>query len=500
MVNQEIDFWTFFQVTVILIGLCQAWIGVFSAVVYAGPTIALKICPMVSALSAFTSGFLVPEPNMPPPFQALFFFNPTFWAIQAIAKLLLKDKLFGCEEYTSKLSCQISSGNFNLASFGFLDGDPVTTGFILLGFIVLTQLFSVWVLLFKHSPDSIHKVFLKWLSNLRCSITLPRFFANGKVADGELVIVRTKDIEPRKEWAKVIGKVIKQQQETFTTEIEAGRIIESSFLEGIGHFLYRRGTNSETILESHNRNYRNQNGVTDEMLERIILILRNGLRPVNESSNRPGEHRSSSVHGGGEKGTYKIKNQAELQVHQMLLANRKRQFQSKFKSAGNNVRNAQRLNSDGIEMSGGLTPTTEYGAPGSTTSLLPTKPPLHVTYSCPTPRRFSTQDPLCTIPGSRESEQDAADMGRRGSAFGNLQSSSREDSDSPEQNEQNDDQFKSFIRTLKPRKERCDQVEDFEEHRLSDLVENSVSVSPVLAASSPTSPTSSDYNNIVTLV
>ena len=155
---------------------------------------------------------------------------------------------------------------------------------------------------------------------------------------------------------------------------------------------------------------------------------------------------------------------------------------------------------------GGLTPTTEYGGPGSATSLLPTKPPLHVTYSCPTPRRFSTTDPLCTIPGSRESErseEDAANLGRRGSAFGNLQSSSRVDSYSPEQNEQNDDQFKSFIRTLKPRKERCDQVEDFDEHRLSDLVENSVSVSPVLAASSPTSPTSptsSDYNNIVTLV
>ena len=66
----------------ILIALCQAWMGVFSAVVYAGPTVALKICPMVSALSAFTSGFLVPEPNMPDPFWVLFFINPTFWAIQ----------------------------------------------------------------------------------------------------------------------------------------------------------------------------------------------------------------------------------------------------------------------------------------------------------------------------------------------------------------------------------------------------------------------------------
>lgn len=50
----------------------------------------------------------------------------------AIAKLLLKDRLFGCEEYTSKLSCQINSGNFNLHTFGFLDGNPVTTGIILL--------------------------------------------------------------------------------------------------------------------------------------------------------------------------------------------------------------------------------------------------------------------------------------------------------------------------------------------------------------------------------
>ena len=51
-------------------------------------------------------------------------------------------------------------------------------------------------------------------TRFRCSISLPKIFSKGKVADGELVITRTKDIEPRKEWAKVIGKVIKQQQGT----------------------------------------------------------------------------------------------------------------------------------------------------------------------------------------------------------------------------------------------------------------------------------------------
>ena len=48
--------------------------------------------------------------------------------------------------------------------------------------------------------------------------------------------------------------------ETFKTEIEAGRVIKSTFLEGIGHFVYRRGTNSETILERHMSYYRTENG------------------------------------------------------------------------------------------------------------------------------------------------------------------------------------------------------------------------------------------------
>ena len=67
----------------------------------------------------------------------------------------------------------------------------------------------------------------------------------------------------------------------------------------------------------------------------------------NECINFPGIQPSILFHNpklpGPDKGTYKIKNQAELQVHHMLLENRKRQFQSKFKAIGNNVRNAQRL-------------------------------------------------------------------------------------------------------------------------------------------------------------
>ena len=73
--------------------------------------------------------------------------------------------------------------------------------------------------------------------------------------------------------------------ETYTQEIEAGRIIESSFLEGIGHFLYRRGTNSETILESHNRNYRNQNGPCRLFLFscRNLFLLKHNMEEAIES-------------------------------------------------------------------------------------------------------------------------------------------------------------------------------------------------------------------------
>ena len=49
---------------------------------------------------------------------------------------------------------------------------------------------------------------------------------------------------------------------------------------------------------------------------------------------------------GGDKGGYKIQiqKQAEMQVHNAVLANRARQLRhgSKFKAAGNTVKNAQR--------------------------------------------------------------------------------------------------------------------------------------------------------------
>ena len=42
------------QVTVVLLALCQAWIGVFSAVVYSGPTVALRVREAEQILVALT--------------------------------------------------------------------------------------------------------------------------------------------------------------------------------------------------------------------------------------------------------------------------------------------------------------------------------------------------------------------------------------------------------------------------------------------------------------
>ena len=107
------------------------------------------------------------------------------------------------------------------------------------------------------------------------------------------------------------------------------------------------------------------------------------------------------------------------------------------------------------------------------------------------------EDPLSPIPGSRESDRpdpdrDGENSRRRGSAFGDLDSARRGSSES--------DQFKLLIRNLKPRNERSDQIEDFEEHRLSDVMETSVSDSNNLGESPPNSPEPTGDEDFVTLV
>ena len=60
------DLERFVMMTIISLVLNQTWIAVYMMVICAYPSIAHRVCPMVSAIAGFAGGFLVPKPAMPP--------------------------------------------------------------------------------------------------------------------------------------------------------------------------------------------------------------------------------------------------------------------------------------------------------------------------------------------------------------------------------------------------------------------------------------------------
>lgn len=119
----ELDLWKFFVTTIIHMQLNHVWIAIIMLSACSFPGYSPLICPILSAVSGFAGGFLVPEPEMPIFYYWLFYINPTHWAYGSTMKLLMNDVVFGCKSH-SRLDCKDNVGSVILQQFGFGEVNP----------------------------------------------------------------------------------------------------------------------------------------------------------------------------------------------------------------------------------------------------------------------------------------------------------------------------------------------------------------------------------------
>ena len=158
----ELDLWKFFVTTIIHIQLNHVWISIIMLSVCAAPRYSTLICPMLSAVSGFAGGFLVPEPEMPIFYYWLFYINPTHWAYSSTMKVLIHDMTFGCKD-PSKIDCHGNMGPAILQQFGFHEINPYRNMVILIALLIIF-LFSTMTAVELRYTDKLKR----WRRTAKC--------------------------------------------------------------------------------------------------------------------------------------------------------------------------------------------------------------------------------------------------------------------------------------------------------------------------------------------
>lgn len=144
--------WTdFFSVLLIQLLVNHAWVAVFILVVCCNPVMAHRICPLISALAGFASGFIVALPNMPVYYRWLFPINPTYWGYAATIRILLDNVDFDCE-YNSQLECFPFTGLYMLELFGLHAANPYLSIVVQIGILIACLALSILILEIKYPP------------------------------------------------------------------------------------------------------------------------------------------------------------------------------------------------------------------------------------------------------------------------------------------------------------------------------------------------------------
>lgn len=164
-VTLRYDWTDFLSVLLIQVLVNHTWVAVFILVVCCNPAMSHRICPLVSALAGFASGFIVAPPNMPIYYRWLFPINPTYWAYAATIRILLDDVDFDCE-YDSQLECFPFSGLYMLELFGLRDTNPYQSIVVLIGIIIACLVLSIVTLEIKYKHH-IRKMLSQFLLSLR---------------------------------------------------------------------------------------------------------------------------------------------------------------------------------------------------------------------------------------------------------------------------------------------------------------------------------------------
>ncbi len=146
----QLDFWKFFVTTLIHVQLNHVWIALIMLSACLFPRYSTLICPMLSAVSGFAGGFLVPKPKMPLFYYWLFYINPTHWAYSGIMKMLISDVMFGCNN-GSVIDCQSNMGISVLQQFGLDSMDPFDNMLVLIAMLVIFLGLAIFLVEMKYT-------------------------------------------------------------------------------------------------------------------------------------------------------------------------------------------------------------------------------------------------------------------------------------------------------------------------------------------------------------
>eukprot|EP00112_Aurelia_sp_Birch-Aquarium-sp1_P014336 Seg3086.2 transcript_id=Seg3086.2/GoldUCD/mRNA.D3Y31 product="ABC transporter G family member 1" protein_id=Seg3086.2/GoldUCD/D3Y31 len=146
----NLDPWKFFVTTLIHMQLNHVWIAIIMLSACAVPKYSTLICPLLSAVSGFSGGFLVPKPKMPAFYYWLFYINPTHWAYSGIMKILMDDVIFDCKTQ-SRLECESKMGMAILQQFGFDNVNSFEDMVILTAMLVVFLCTTMILMEFKYT-------------------------------------------------------------------------------------------------------------------------------------------------------------------------------------------------------------------------------------------------------------------------------------------------------------------------------------------------------------
>eukprot|EP00794_Sanderia_malayensis_P009961 gene9961-10981_t len=146
----QLDAWKFFVTTLIHVQLNHVWIVIIMLTAATVPRYSTLFCPMLSAVSGFAGGFLVPKPKMPLFYYWLFYINPTHWAFAGIMKMLISDLVFDCKN-RSLINCQANMGMTVLNQFGMDKMDPFENMVILFAMLVILLGLAMFLVEMKYT-------------------------------------------------------------------------------------------------------------------------------------------------------------------------------------------------------------------------------------------------------------------------------------------------------------------------------------------------------------
>lgn len=146
----NLDPWKFFVTTLIHMQLNHVWIAIIMLSACAVPKYSTLICPLLSAVSGFSGGFLVPKPKMPAFYYWLFYINPTHWAYSGIMKILMDDVIFDCKTQ-SRLQCESKMGMAILQQFGFDNVNSFEDMVILTAMLIVFLCTTMILMEFKYT-------------------------------------------------------------------------------------------------------------------------------------------------------------------------------------------------------------------------------------------------------------------------------------------------------------------------------------------------------------